>query len=180
MGCVVDRCGPLAVRYLPPVKVKAMMAVALPCTALVLGLVTTSVADASQASASRSPDPYVQTDPYVNAHVLGRRPTTIGLAAGGRVGLINLHWLVWTSAGFNSVAFATGIEEKWQCPTSTCPLNPVAGGYVNYPVNVILEWPEGTFLHQSQNGTYSDPGFLFSELVVSSPSLGTKDFALDP
>jgi hypothetical protein len=165
---------------MPPVKVKAMVDAALSCAALVLGLMTTSVADASQAPASRSPDPYVQTDPYVNPHALGRRPPTIGLAADGRLGLINLHWLVWTSAGFNSVAFATGTEERWQCPTSTCPLDPSAGGYVNYPVNVILEWPEGTFLHQSTNGTYSDPGFLFSELVVSSPSLGTKGFPLEP
>jgi hypothetical protein len=87
-------------------------------------------------------------------------------AGDGRVFLANLHWLVWTSAGFNSVALATGTEERWQCPTITCPISPSSGGYVSYPVNVVLEWPENT-----------NRGYIFSEMVISSPSLGTSGFS---
>ena len=91
-----------------------------------------------------------------------RIPPSIELSANGRALLADLGWKVW-SDGPDSVAVASGIEERWQCPNpNNCPMTGGSGGYVDYPVNVMLEWPALT-----------SQGYAFTTMVISSPTLGT-------
>lgn len=78
--------------------------------------------------------------------------------------LADLYWQQWTPEGSNSLALASGTEEQWQCPKpSNCPVTAGNGGYVDYPVNIMLEWPDLT-----------SRGYTFTTMVISSPTLGTR------
>ena len=127
------------------------------------------------AATGPSPTPFMEWQFINNSALLARKPIGVVLAVDGRNLLRNLHWVAWTSDKFNSVAVATGDEEEYECaPNATgCP---IAGGggvdqgsYVSYPVNVLLEWP-----------TLTSRGFIFTALLVSSPTLGTHIYNILP
>ena len=139
-----------------------------------LGALSTAAPPALAATAV-SPTPFMEGQFIANPAPLARKPTGYFFAGDGRTFLQNLRWFAWTSDRFNSVAVATGDEEEYECaPNATsCP---IAGGggvdqgsYVSYPVNVLLEWP-----------TLTSRGFVFTALVVSSPTLGTHVYDILP
>jgi hypothetical protein len=117
-----------------------------------------------KAQAAPSLDPWVDVNQASPSPIHWQRgPSTIQLSTGARVLLTDLVWALWTPAGLTSVGVASGTEEKWQCPNqSNCPMTGGSGGYVDYPVNVMLEWPDLT-----------SQGYTFTTMVISSPTLGT-------
>jgi hypothetical protein len=132
--------------------------------AVILVAIVTSGTTA-QADPNTSSSPYMEVHFITDPNVLGRKPSAIALSVDGRRLLTGLRWIAWTSNSFNSVALAGGTEQVWQCPPNaqSCPIVGGIGGYVSYPVNIMLEWPDRV-----------SRGFVFSALVISSPSLGTS------
>jgi hypothetical protein len=134
-------------------------------SAMASGVLAAPVADAQAAPAAPSANPFVDINQATSSPVRWERsPVAIQLSADGRVQLADLEWKVWGYGGVDSLALATGTEEKWQCQDpSNCPMTTGSGSYVGYPVNVMLEW-----------AALTSHGYTFTTMVISSPTLGTS------